>query len=752
MLKKSISIQDCLEIFLRRKWSFFIPFTMVALMTGVLAYVLSDIYLSTTMIFVEPQKVPESFVRPTITAKVEDRLRTTTQHILSRTKLEKIVQEHKLYQGAEDSSRFEEMVANLPVVGSYWSYTALSLDAAVERIRKDITVNVKGDNILTIAYQGIDPQATMLVTNKLASLIIEENLKIREQQAEGTSEFLENELNNSRLLLERQEKQIKDFKQRNMGELPEQLESNLRALDRFQLELKSTVEALKAAEDRRESVAKLLATAQSGVGTPGSSLAARLEELKARLSNLLAEYKEDYPDIILIRKEIKEIEEALASGKGSTNRSNVKDAMLSSDPFIHDLARQLTEVSLEISTLKNRQANLTKQITIFEKRVENTPLREQQLMTIIRDYDNIRKNYQSLLDKRLEAKISENLEKRQQGEIFRILDPPNHPQAPFGPNRGLIVLVGLLLASGSGIGLILLREQLDQSFKTEEELSEIVGMPVLATFPHQPLLQRRPNVKVLPAPRGAYKIGPSSNVLVQKAPPALLEYIVSIHDPSPVTVEQFRVLHTWIEQAYKTKGWKIFCVTSAVKGEGKTFTAVNLAVTMAKDFGRRTLLMDMDCKGTMLEKLVDRDDQVQVGWANMVQQKGELHEALIPLAAEKLFLLPTGKVSVPSSSLIALLNSSNLLQELRRQFDYIVMDAPPILPLADMRLIADLVDGIVLVVRSEKTNRDLGLKASSSVPHDKILGFVLNGVKRDFKHYYYYGRIDSSGGKRELKL
>jgi Mrp family chromosome partitioning ATPase len=125
---------------------------------------------------------------------------------------------------------------------------------------------------------------------------------------------------------------------------------------------------------------------------------------------------------------------------------------------------------------------------------------------------------------------------------------------------------------------------------------------------------------------------------------------------------------------------------------------------------------------------------------------------LVPLTAEKLFLLPTGKVSVPSSSLIALLNSSNLLQELRRQFDYIVMDAPPILPLADMRLIEGLVDGIILVVRSEETNRELGLKASSSVPQDKILGFVLNGVKRDFEHYYYYDRSDSPGGKREHKL
>ncbi len=754
---KPVPIQEYLEIFLRRKWYFLLPFIGIILVSGLLAYILPDVYRSTTVIFVESQKVPENFVRPTVTANIEGRLNTLTQQIMSRTRLEKVIQEFGLYQGTGQRSGLEAILINVPWVNSYLGLKALGIDEAVERMRKDIDVSVNGKNsdgadlAFTVSYHGWNPEVTMHVTEKLASLFIEENLKIREKQAEGTSEFLENELNNSRLHLEQQEKQIKEFKQRYMGELPQQLDANLRALDRFQMEMKATLEALKAAEDRKESIEKLLAAAPPESEVGGNTLLTRLDQLKTQLSKLRAEYKEDYPDISLVRKEIKEIEEVLAKqdknleskldtpAKGSRN---ILDQHPSRDPLTQNLTTQLRDANIEISVLKTRRANLMKQISLYEKRVEDTPLREQQLMTIMRDYENIQKNYQSLLDKRLQAKISENLEKRQQGEIFRILDPANLPLSPYQPNRIKIVLLGFLIAFGGGLGFVLLREQFDQSFKTGEELSEAVGMPVLAMIPYQPMLKRVQPLKTHPVIRGNHKMAQRSGLLVQKAPPALLQYMVGIQDPASVTVEQFRILHTWLEQAHKAKGWKVICVTSAVKGEGKTFTAVNLAMTMARDFGKKTLLMDMDCNGTMLQKLVDRDDQVHPGWANVVQQKGSLHEALISFNSDKLSLLPIGKVNVPSSGLIALLESSHLLEELRKEFDYILMDAPPILPLADMRLLENMVDGIILVVRSEETTRDLEIKASTSLPREKIVGLVFNGVKRHLGDYYYYDSSD----------
>lgn len=754
MIRKPKSIHDYWVILLRRKWSFLAPFVLILTVSCMLAYTLPDIYRSTTLIFVEPQKIPESFVKPTVTTKIEDRLKTITQQILSRTRLEKIIQQFQLYQNTGQRSSFEMFLAQVPVLNSYWNFTALEMSAAIERMRKDIEVNVKGDNVFTISYQGADPEVTMQVTNKLASLFIEENLKAREQQAEGTSQFLENELNNSRLLLEQQEKQIKEFKQRYMGELPEQLETNLRALDRFQLELKSTVEALKAAEERKESIEKILASAKAQTPSGDGVLLARLEQLKAHLSNLQAEYKEDYPDIAITRKEIKEIEEVLAAKERFSGAEKGQEtASIPRDPFTQNLATQLREVNLEISTLKTRWANLTKQIELFERRVENTPAREQQLMTIMRDYENLQRNYQSLLAKRLEAKISENLEKRQQGEIFRILDPANYPTVPYKPNRWLIVIMGILIAAGSGFGLAYLREQMDQSFLSEEDLVEVVRIPVLASVPYQPLLsklaKRNQSLRSRHAiPRNYPKADAHLNLLQNKPLPTFPQYLLNVLDPTSVLAEQFRILYARLEQVHRSKGSKVFCISSAVKGEGKTFTAVNLAMTLSRDYGKRTLLMDVDCKGMMLQKLAGLEGEEKRGWVDLIFNRDGWDQAVTPYSNDKLFLLLTGKVTHSSSSLIASLGSSGLLQELRKEFDYILMDAPPILPLADMSVLENLVDGILLVVRAEETNRTLEVKASSSLSREKIVGLVLNGVKRELSHYYYYNGSDGfKGGK-----
>jgi capsular exopolysaccharide synthesis family protein len=224
--------------------------------------------------------------------------------------------------------------------------------------------------------------------------------------------------------------------------------------------------------------------------------------------------------------------------------------------------------------------------------------------------------------------------------------------------------------------------------------------------------------------------------------PAILfgQYRLGTQNLSLLGTEQFRVLHAALERWEKNgKDCKVFCITSAVPGEGKTFTAINLALVMARDFGKKTLLMDVDCNGATLSRLAERGEQPGAGWAELVTHKVELAEALIPCMDDKLSLLKTGKVDQSPSGLIAMLGSSSLLEDLQKDYDYIVMDAPPVLPVADMRFIEELVDGTIVVVRADQTSRDQVVKACSSLQQDKILGGVLNDVKWDFiRHYGQY--------------
>ncbi|MEK7678895.1 MAG: Wzz/FepE/Etk N-terminal domain-containing protein, partial [Deltaproteobacteria bacterium] len=254
------NISGYIEVFLRRKWAFISLAVAGAAIGGVIAYTLPAYYMSSTLIIIEEQQVPAAYVTPTDVTTVAQRINVIKQHILSRTKLEEIIKNFNLYTGSKAGSLPWPLSRIIP-----WGNDALAKDEAIDRMRKDIEFKVIGgdpsysggsqsqrrDAAFTISYIGRDPNTAMQVTNMLASLLIEENLQIREQYAEGTSEFLVSELEKSKKELSEQEAAIRRFKEARMGGLPEQLDANLRTLDRLQLELQSVSGTLKNAEDRK---------------------------------------------------------------------------------------------------------------------------------------------------------------------------------------------------------------------------------------------------------------------------------------------------------------------------------------------------------------------------------------------------------------------------------------------------------------------------------------------------------------------
>jgi len=472
--KNQIQIEEYIEIVLRRKWFIIIPSLLSVIGIVLALLIIPPMYRSSTLILVEPQKVPTDYIKPTVTIDIKDRLNTLTQQVMSRTRLESIINEFDLYHDYRKKVPMEEVV---------------------ELMRKNIEVSVKGKDSFEISYTGYHPETVMHVTNRLASLFIEENLKIREQQAEGTTEFLDAQLQDLRAELERQEAKIKAFKEAYMGELPSQLDSNLRTLDRLQLDLMSTNDSLKAAEERkitlegqlREVNPEMIVVSGTGTGSTTSidPRRMRLASLEAELSQLETIYTDKYPDIIRLKREIAEIEKELKESKPpeKNTKTNPVPQGVRTNPLYTSLYNQLLEVNGEIKGLKERQKEIMKNISIFQGRVERIPAREQQMAALMRDYENTRTNYQNLLNKRLEAQLAENLEKRQKGEQFRILDPANLPEKPFKPDPKKVILFGIVLGLGSGGGLIFLLEYIDASFRKAEDVYATLGLPVLASIP-----------------------------------------------------------------------------------------------------------------------------------------------------------------------------------------------------------------------------------------------------------------------------
>jgi polysaccharide chain length determinant protein (PEP-CTERM system associated) len=506
--QKPFNIQDYLKMGLRRKWYIVIPLVICVLGSfGVYKY-LPKVYKATTVILVQPQRVPESYVRATITDSVAGRLSTIGQEILSRTRLEKVIQKFNLYS---------EVRNNVPMEG------------IVEMMRKAVQVKVqtnpqneRAQNSFSISFEGKDPKTVSMVTNELASLFIEENLRVRESQAEGTSEFLGKELMEMEERLKQKEHLILNFKERSMGQLPQQLDANLRILERLQQQLQTTSQNMRAAEDRsillQNQIEQLKTRGQfsmsqrlhgdTGSGTedmgrqgiPEDPLIFQLNNLKRELASAQSKYKETHPDVIDLKKKIANLElkmkelferqEAERTGTGRNGQGGMSEESLSQftlDPNTARLVAQYTEqhnnVLLEAKRAKEEAKNLKEQISLYQKRVEDTPRREQEIGLLTRDYDLLKTNYQSLMEKKLQAKMAENLERKQQGEQFKILDPARTPEKPVKPDRNKILLMGGVIGFMAGLGLAWFRESLDQSFHAVSEVEAYLGIPVIATIP-----------------------------------------------------------------------------------------------------------------------------------------------------------------------------------------------------------------------------------------------------------------------------
>ena len=435
---------------------------------------LPDVFTSTTLIMVEPQDVPESYVRATMTERLEKRLQQMSQEVLSRTRLEGIINDFGLYADLRKQ--------HFPV------------EQLVEMMRRKVNVQVYAENnAFRISYEGSDPAIVQQVTARLAGHYIDENLRIREEHVTGTTEFMESELEKAKRQLEDQESQIQGFKQKYMGELPEQREANMRALEGSRIQLQTISTALSAAMERKLLLDKQAAEARSvrsvrtgADGQPAAeSPSARLRQLEAQLIDLKGRYTREHPDVIQTESQIAR----LRAEMGAPDDSGAQTM----DPLVPpELARAVLQAQIEITRLKDDEERVKKGIEMYQGRVENAFVREQELQGLTRDYEVTHRKYQTLLDKKLEAQLSQSLERRQKAERFRVLDPASRPQAPTRPNRQALMVGGAGASLGLALFLPILLWQLDSSFHLPEECAAS-GLPVLGVISrvHTPDVDQR---------------------------------------------------------------------------------------------------------------------------------------------------------------------------------------------------------------------------------------------------------------------
>jgi succinoglycan biosynthesis transport protein ExoP len=475
----------------RRTWHFLLPLFLGWLGVWVASWFMPSVYRSGTLILVEQPSVPTQFVVPNIAGNLQDRLQSITQQILSRTRLLHIIESFNLY--AKDRSHA------MP-------------DDLVERMRKDIEIELvrspDRDQQLTsfnVYYSSADPHVAQQVTSELTNLFISENLEVRQQQSENTTKFLENQLEEARQNLAEQELKVRQFKDLHMGQLPGQLQTNLQILGGLQSQLQNEQDALSRAKQQNVYLESLLGqyrtlqrTAKTGdnlsVGLPASDQ--ELDRLKAQLANLSSHYTDRHPDVRRLKEQIAKTERMkqqiaadLATKASEGSAASNPDAIPKDAAEIRDMSPmfalqgQLKVNQLDIANHQHTIQALQTRIDEYQTRLNQEPVRELQLTDLTRGYDQSRADYDSLLKKKNDSELATSLERQQQGEHFRILDPPSLPTKPFSPNRlklfGIGLFAGIVLGGAFAAGT----EFIDDRIYTEKELKKVVTVDLIAEIP-----------------------------------------------------------------------------------------------------------------------------------------------------------------------------------------------------------------------------------------------------------------------------
>ena len=465
----------------RRMWVLLVPFVVVSVPTLVATRFLKNTYKSETLILVVPQRVPESYVRSTVTDRIADRLQSLSEQILSRPRLEKIIDEFGLYPEKRKTAVMEDIVDKMR--------------------EQDVTVTVVRGDAFRVSYVATKPNVAKEVVERLASLFIEENTREREGQAEGTNKFLESQMEDARRRLIEREGQLADYQRAHLNELPTQRNFNLQAQQSAEIQLQSLMESLSVDRDRRLVAERLIADASAPIPEGRSSTAAtgaddgksaenrtaeQLAAAQTKLREMQLRLRPEHPDVIGQKKLVGELETKMR-GEAAVDRQPAPAPAPTLSPAAAARERRVAELKLELANLNKKmqgkedtEKRLRSEIASFQARIQAAPLRDAELSEMTRDYETIKGMYQSLLQKNEDSKLAANLERRQIGEQFKIIEPAKIPEKPFSPNRPRIATIGAVLGLALGLGLAALLEFLDTTMRSERDVLAALGIPVLA--------------------------------------------------------------------------------------------------------------------------------------------------------------------------------------------------------------------------------------------------------------------------------
>jgi polysaccharide chain length determinant protein (PEP-CTERM system associated) len=486
MVQRELTLTDYIAI-LRRRW---VLVTVLAVVGAPLAYGVSRLlpnrYKSQTLVLIEQPTVPTDFVKPVITTEINERLASMQEEILSRSRLEPIIHQFGLYSSDVNRVPVEELVARLQK----------SIQVTpVQPMAETQSQALPGFHIIVTMD---NPRTAQEVCSTVTSMFIEENLRLRQQRSQDTTQFLAQQLVDAKAKLDEQDARLATFKSHYIGSLPDQEQGNLNVLMGLTSQLDAATQALARAQQDKSFAESMLAQQVAAwqaaqTGTNPETMDRQLTALQTQLANLQARYTDDYPDVVKTKNEIAALQKKIAESDAPKTAGTGKSSRTAAEPAqIAQLRAQVHTTDQVIAEKTREQEKIQQEIRVYQDRVQSSPVVEQQYKELTRDYQTALDFYNDLLKKRDQSAMAADLERHQEGENFSILDPANLPDKPSFPNHPLFALGGFVGGLGLGIGLAFFLESRDTSFRTERDVEIALRLPVLAMVPAiEPMMARK---------------------------------------------------------------------------------------------------------------------------------------------------------------------------------------------------------------------------------------------------------------------
>lgn len=694
---KGLSAFTVLRALKRRKLYLLVPVLLVTAAASVYTLRQPERFRAKTLIAAEPVN-PGNYMTgrtgaaPTATASILEQLRTIRETLFSRPVLETVNTEFHLYD-AKDGTPEQNL----------------------EALKSKIQIQVEGLDAFYVSYEGSQPQQVMEVTNRLAELFIERTSNLRGERVEQTDNFLDAEMGRLQRQLSEQEESVRIYKQSVVHELPERLATNLKLLENMQQQARSKTDQITESQARRLAVIEeMKALEKQGAleAEPREKTAAEtnLEALRLKLRQLKARYVK-HPEIESAEREIRDLE---ASNLPAGNRREPSPLRMR---YVA-LRAEAESIDQRLASYQQERNTLGSEMMRYERRIDSSPGRETTLAQRMRDAALTRSQYEAMLVKQQEAKLDQRLEKTTKGVAFKVAEPAELPSTPSSPQRNRVILMGLVGGLGLGVMMVLIVEQMDTSFDTIEEFQGFTNLPVLSMVP------------TIPNRRAGRRAG--------AAPAEMRHYqkhrLTVLSDPQSIPSEQYGILTMKVEQWMEQSGGRVLVVTSAAGDEGKSVTALNLSLSLAASLEGRVLLVDSDLRRPQVHRYLGL--KTTQGFSELLAQTGgDISPYISKLG--NLDVIAGGAMPVNPVGLLASAQARELLARLRQEYRLIVLDSPPIVPIADSHVLAGLADGVVIVVRARQTRRELFRRAMESLGAANVLGVVLNDVEYGDTRYAY---------------